>query len=172
MTDREPENQNESTSDAEVPADLMPRFLARLIDGAILWFVFMILFVPIVFSLIFSGVSGFGGMFGGFSLSGIVIGIVWAAVIIGYFAFLESSRGQTIGKMIMKLKTEGPDGQNPTLEMAIKRNLFNALNIIPVLGGLLALGAVIYIAYTINESPTKTGWHDVFAGGTRVVKLS
>ncbi len=170
MTDREPEN--ESAVAGEVPADLMPRFLARLIDGAILWFVFMIIIVPILFSLIFSGVGGFGGFFGGFSFSGIVIGVLWAAVIIGYFAFLESSRGQTVGKMIMKLKTEGPDGQNPTFEMAVKRNLFNALNIIPVLGGLLALGAVIYIAYTINESPTKTGWHDVFAGGTRVVKLS
>jgi len=170
MTDREPEN--ESAAVGEVPADLMPRFLARLIDGAILWFVFMIIIVPILFSLIFSGVGGFGGFFGGFSFSGIVIGVLWAAVIIGYFAFLESSRGQTVGKMIMKLKTEGPDGQNPTFEMAVKRNLFNALNIIPVLGGLLALGAVIYIAYTINESPTKTGWHDVFAGGTRVVKLS
>jgi len=149
----------------------MPRFLARLIDGAILWLVFMVIVIPIVFSLVFSGASGFGFGFG-FGFSGILIGVIWAAVIVGYFAFLESSRGQTVGKMIMKLKTEGPDGQNPTFEMAAKRNLFNALVIIPVLGNLLMLGAVIYIAYTINESPTKTGWHDVFAGGTKVVKLS
>ena len=32
------------------------------------------------------------------------------------------------------------------------------------------LAAAIYIAVTINSSPTRTGWHDQFAGGTRVVR--
>ncbi len=172
MSDREQDPRSTDDPGTEVPADLVPRFLARLIDGVILWFVFMVLLMPIVFSLAFSGSFGYGGFFGGFSLSGIIIGIIWAAVIIGYFAFLESSRGQTVGKMIMKLKTKGPDGENPTFEMAVKRNLFNALSLIPIIGGLLSLAAVIYIAYTINESPEKMGWHDVFAGGTRVVKLA
>jgi len=29
---------------------------------------------------------------------------------------------------------------------------------------------VIYIAITISQSDTNTGWHDTFAGGTRVIK--
>jgi len=172
MTDGERGQQDSGAAGDEVPADLMPRFLARLIDGVLLWVVFMVILVPIMFSLIFSGTSGFGGFFGGFSFTGILLGVIWVAVIIGYYAFLESSRGQTVGKMIMKIKTEGPDGQNPSFEVSAKRNAFYALNIIPIIGGLLALGAALYIAYTINESPTKMGWHDVFAGGTRVVKIS
>ncbi len=44
------------------------------------------------------------------------------------------------------------------------------LNIIPFIGGLLTLVAVIVIAVTINGSPTKQGKHDELAGGTQVVK--
>lgn len=172
MTDGELGQQDSGVAGDEVPADLMPRFLARLIDGVLLWIVFMVIVIPLVFSLIFSGASRFGGIFGGFSFTGILFSIIWVVAVIGYFAFLESSRGQTVGKMIMKIKTEGPDGQNPSFDVAVKRNAFYALSVIPVIGGLLGLGAALYIAYTINESPTKMGWHDVFAGGTRVVKVS
>ena len=138
----------------------------------LLWVVFMVIIVPIVVVALFSGSFGFGGAFGGgFSTGGFVAGIVWAAIVVGYFALMESSRGQTVGKMVMKLKTEGPNGENPTLEEAIKRNLFYALGIIPIIGGLAELGAIIYISITINSSPTHTGWHDTYAGGTRVVKI-
>lgn len=148
----------------------MPRFLARLIDSVVLSILMFAVIVPIVFVTILNTSGGFG-MFGGFGLSSIMISIVGAAIYIGYYAFLESSRGQTLGKMVMKLKTEGPDGQNPSFETAVKRNAFYALNIIPVIGGIAQLAAVIYIAYTINESSTNTGWHDDFAGGTKVVKV-
>ena len=148
-------------------ADLGPRFLARLIDFALLWVVYMVVIVPIVVIAIFSG--SYGGAIGGFGIGGFVAGVLLAAIVVGYFAVMESSRGQTIGKMVMKLKTEGPDGGNPSLEMAIKRNLWIALGVIPLIGGLAELAAAIYIAVTINQSPTNTGWHDTFAGGTRVV---
>ncbi len=152
-------------------ADLMPRFLARLIDGLLLGFVMFVIIVPILFVSIL-GVSSGLGAFGGFGIGAIMIGVVFAAIVIGYFAYFESSRGQTVGKMVMKLKTVGPDGENPSFEAAAKRSGFYALGIIPVIGGLVELGAAIYIAYTINESPTHTGWHDEFAGGTKVIKLT
>jgi uncharacterized RDD family membrane protein YckC len=148
----------------------MPRFLARLIDSLILSFVMFVVIVPIVFVTIV-GTSGGFSMFGGFSLGSIMINIVAAALYIGYYAYLESSRGQTLGKMVMKLKTEGPDGQNPSFEVAAKRNAFYALSIVPLIGALAQFAAVIYIAYTINESSTHQGWHDEFAGGTKVVKI-
>ncbi len=174
MTESESDQPTEPTSDespSEVSADLGTRFLARLIDGILLAIVFMIIIVPIFVVAIFSGSAGFGGVFGGgLGLGNLVGSIIFAAVIIGYFAFLESSRGQTIGKMIMKLKTVGPDGENPTFEMAAKRNAWYALGIIPVLGGLAQFAVVIYIAITISQSDTNTGWHDTFAGGTRVIK--
>ena len=99
---------------------------------------------------------------------------------LGYYAFMESSRGQTVGKMVMKLKTVGPDGvSNPTLEQAIRRNIFYAatlLSIIPIfgtfLGGILSLVAVIMIAVGINnDTVNRQAWHDHFAGGTRVLKI-
>ncbi len=173
MTDQEPDEQTDAAAGASgevVAADLGPRALARLIDGVLLWVVFMVIIVPIVVVALFSGSFGFGAAFGSFSTGGFVAGIVWAAIVVGYFALMESSRGQTVGKMVMKLKTQGPDGENPSLEMAIKRNIWLALGIIPIIGGLAELGAVIYIAVTISQSPTHTGWHDTFAGGTRVIE--
>jgi len=170
LTDNAQNQDQQPTDSANESADLMPRFLARLIDGVALWFVMFIVIVPIIFVSIL-GTSGGNGITGGFGLSSIVIGIVWAAIVIGYFAYMESSRGQTLGKMVMKLKTQGPDGQNPSFEVAAKRNAFYAIGIIPVIGGVLSFGATLYIAYTISQSSTHQGWHDEFAGGTKVVKI-
>lgn len=145
-------------------ADLGTRFLARLIDSLLLGAVFGIVGV----------VLGIGFFSTGFSLglSYLWYGLVTAVLTIAYFALMESNSSQTVGKMIMKLRTEGPDGQKPTLEQAVKRNAFYALAVIPILGGLLQLAAVIVIAVTISNSATNTGWHDDFAGGTRVVKTA
>lgn len=170
MTDADPQEQMQQPS-SEVGADLMPRFLARLIDGLLLGFVMFVIIVPVVFVSIL-GFSGGFGAFSGIGFGAIMISLIFAAIVIGYFAYLESSRGQTVGKMVMKLKTVGPDGGNPTFEQAAKRSGFYAISIIPIIGGLLELAAVIYIAYTINESPTHVGWHDEFAGGTKVIKVT
>jgi uncharacterized RDD family membrane protein YckC len=174
MTDQERNEQGDAAAggpEAVVAAGLGPRFLARLIDGVLLWLVFLVVIVPIIVVALFSGSFGFGSAFGGgFSVGGFVAGVVWAAIVVGYVALMESSRGQTVGKMLLKLRTEGPDGQNPTLEMAVKRNLWLALGIIPIVGGLAELAAVVYIAVTISQSATHTGWHDTFGGGTRVVE--
>jgi len=176
MTDQpEPDQQGDAASGVPVPAetvsaDIGPRFLARLIDGVLLGVVYVVIIVPIIIVAIFSEASGVGSAFGGFSAGAFFGAVVFAAVAIGYFALMESSRGQTVGKMLMKLKTQGPDGANPSLNMAIKRNLWYALSIVPVIGGFAELGIVIYIAVTISQSATNTGWHDTFAGGTRVIK--
>jgi predicted PurR-regulated permease PerM len=45
------------------------------------------------------------------------------------------------------------------------------LPIIPIVGGLLGVIAIVVIAVTINGSPTKQGKHDQLAGGTQVVKV-
>ncbi|MEN8041803.1 MAG: RDD family protein [Actinomycetota bacterium] len=165
MTDNTPVEPDNTAAEG-TGAELMPRLLARLIDSVILSFVMFVVIVPIVFVTI---LNTSGNMFGGFGIGEFFISLVWIAIVIGYFAYLESSRGQTVGKMVMKLKVQGSDGQNPTFETAVKRNAFNAVGIIPVIGTLASLAAVLYIAYTINESPSNTGWHDEFAGGTQVI---
>lgn len=153
------------------PADLATRFVARLIDHILLGVVIFAIIVPFVIGAMFVNVGGFGmGMFSGSGAGSFVTGIVTAVLTIGYFAFMESNQGQTVGKMVMSLKTEGPGGGHPTMEQAMKRNAWYALGIIPWLGGLAELALAIYIAVTISNSLTNTGWHDEFAGGTQVVR--
>ena len=162
------------------PADLLNRFLARLIDWVLLAIVNGILVSAIVVGAIMGAdAGGFGYNAGTSFAASAVTAVLSAAIYLGYFAYMESSRGQTVGKMLLKLETRGPEGGRPTMEQALKRNAFMALGllaIIPVLGWLLAslaqLVAVIMIAVTINNNTaTRKGWHDEFAGGTSVVKV-
>ncbi len=149
-------------------ADLGVRFLARLVDHILLTIVFVALVFPLILAAIFADAGDYFSM-GTFSLGSIVSAAVAAGVTIGYFALMESRNGQTVGKMLLGLRTQGPDGQTPTMEQAVRRNAWYALSIVPFLGGLAQLAVAIYIAVTINK--TGTGWHDEFAGGTRVVKV-
>src|SRR5690625_4172012 len=161
------------------PADLMTRFLARLIDNIIIGIAYSIVSGIVTAMAISSAMSGAG--FGMFATGwvGIVLSLLIAAMALGYFALMESSRGQTLGKMAMKIKTFGPGGANPTMSEAVKRNLWTALpvlGVIPLVGGaigsLLSLAVIIYIAVTINNNTaTRQGWHDTFAGGTTVIKV-
>jgi uncharacterized RDD family membrane protein YckC len=156
------------------PGNLIDRFLARLIDGVILFIVFAIINV-VVGSIVYSGYHSTGEIFFYYLISGVLETIIG----LGYFGYLESSRGQTIGKQVMKLHTYGPDGQsNPTMEQAIRRNIWYALPliaIVPVLGWLLyivaAIASVVLIVIGINGDPRRQHWFDKFAGGTQVVKV-
>jgi uncharacterized RDD family membrane protein YckC len=148
-----------------VGATLGVRFFARLIDGLLLSFVLSLVILPLFFSD-----TSLTDSVGGFSASTITAAALSALLSIGYYTFLESARGQTIGKMVLGLRTIGPDGGNPTVEEAFKRNLWYALGIIPVVGGLAQLGAAILIAVTVSSSPMNVGWHDDFGGGTKVIR--
>ena len=163
-----------------LPADLLNRFLARLIDYVLLAVVNGVLVsVLVVGTIMGSSSGGFGMGVGGSFLVNAVTSVLSAALTLGYFAFMESSRGQTIGKMLLKLETRGPGGGRPTLEQAIKRNAFTAIGVIgliPILGWILSpvlsVLAVVMIAVTINNNTgTRQGWHDQFAGGTSVIKI-
>ena len=149
------------------PGTLGDRFVARFIDGLILGVVALVL--NFVLAVIWDS----------WLLTGFVSAVVTAALNLGYFAYFESSRGQTIGKQAMKLKVLGPDRvSNPTLEQAIRRNIFMAFGvfrIVPIIGGVLSvlagLAAVILIAVNINSDPQRQHWFDKFAGGTQVIKI-
>lgn len=158
----------------QVSADLLTRFVAKLVDGILLAIVNFILVTVVIFGALFS-TAGTGGPFGmgmgGFSLTGLLAGIVSAVIYVGYFAFMESSKGTTVGKMLLKLEVRGPDGGNPSFEAALRRNAWMLLSIVPIIGGLAQLVVAIIIAVTIQNSAQNNGWHDEFAGGTRVVKV-
>ncbi|MCX6400320.1 MAG: RDD family protein [Propionibacteriales bacterium] len=159
------------------PAELLNRFLARLIDHILIG----VVFVPIYIILSAIIYSGFSNSFGEYFIFYTLTAILQAALYLAYFTLLESNRGQTVGKMLMKLRTYGPDGvSNPTVEQAWKRNAYSALGILSIipflgwffLGWAAPLAAVIFIAITLNnDQPNHQGWHDKFAGGTRVLQV-
>lgn len=171
----------QSTGGVGQPADLWPRFAARLVDFVLLFLVNTILVSTVVFAFLGSGtasLTGGGVDTGSAYVASAVSTVITAAITLGYFTLMESSRGQTLGKMLLKLQTQGPGGGNPTVEQALRRNAFTAigvLGIIPFFGfiaGLLSLAAVVMVAVTIsNDSVNRHGWHDNFAGGTTVVRL-
>ena len=157
------------------PGNLVDRFLARLIDGLILGVAYGII-VGIVGGVLITGYRSGGELF----VYYLIVSILSTVIYLGYYAFLESSRGQTIGKMAMKLKVVGPDGaSNPTMEQAVRRNIwmgFGILGIVPILGtllgGLASIAAVVVIVMGINgDSARRQHWFDKFAGGTQVLKV-
>lgn len=159
------------------PGELLDRFLARLIDAVILLIVNTIVVGVIVVGVILGGAAT--GVTTGTTYVATAVGAILTTIIyLGYFAFFESSQGRTVGKIAMKLRVVGPTGANPTLEQAIRRNIwmgFSLLAIIPVVGALIgdlaALAAVIMIAVGINgDTVARQAWHDHFAGETRVLK--
>jgi uncharacterized RDD family membrane protein YckC len=156
------------------PGNLLDRFLARLIDGILLGVVFAII-NGVFGAIVYNGYHSLGEVF----LFYLITGVINTVIGLGYFAYLESSRGQTLGKQLLKLRTFAPDGQsNPTMNEAVRRNIYYAfplIGIIPVLGWILypiaALVALIVILMGINSDPRRQHWFDKFAGGTQVVKV-
>lgn len=146
------------------PVGPWPRFGARLID----W---LVLLIPqlIIGAVIGGGSSTIGVASGGRAW---FAGVIGTLLTFGYFVFLETSRGQSVGKMALKFKVIGPDGGLPTTEASARRNAWLLLSIIPILGGLAGFVLAIVIGVTINNDPFKRGWHDNFAGGTAVVRAN
>ncbi|PND53160.1 RDD family protein [Rhodococcus sp. ENV425] len=144
------------------PADLLSRFGARLID-------YLIVMIPAgVISMILWFTDSFFLNIIGTLLSPVALYV--------YFVYFESSKSWTPGKKIFGLSVAGPNGQFPTTQESATRNAFlliSALAWIPFLGwifSLLSIAAYIAIAITIQVSPTKQGFHDQMARGTKVLK--
>lgn len=158
------------------PAELMDRFLARLIDGILLAIVNVVIVgLLLVGIFVGSGASDTTVWIG--SAISTIIGLV---ISFGYYAYFETTSGQTLGKLAMKLKVVGPAGAPVTLEQSLKRNffyLFALFGLVPIaaiswLGTLVQLGVYIYIAVTISkDKQLRQGFHDKLANETYVMKL-
>jgi uncharacterized RDD family membrane protein YckC len=136
------------------PGGLALRFGARLIDGVLVAIVSWIL------------------IFATNTLSNYwVTGLFTGLLTFIYFLAFETTQGWTPGKKLLGLSVRGPGGApKPSAQQSAIRNSWTLLPIIPFIGGLLGIIAIIVIAVTINGSPTKQGKHDEIAGGTQVVK--
>lgn len=136
------------------PGGLALRFAARLIDD--------ILVVIVSWVLIFATNS-----LSNYWVTGLFTGLLTFI----YFLAFETTQGWTPGKKLLGLSVRGPGGApKPSAQQSAIRNSWTLLPIIPFIGGLLGVIAIIVVAVTINGSPTKQGKHDELAGGTQVVK--
>ena len=136
------------------PGGLGARWGARLIDGILVGIVATLL------AAIFHSSSSI-----------LVTGFFTGGLMFVYFVALEVTQGRTLGKMLLGLSVRGPGGApKPDFKQSAIRNAFTLLPIVPFIGGLLGVIAIVVIAVTINGSPTKQGKHDELAGGTQVVK--
>jgi uncharacterized RDD family membrane protein YckC len=139
------------------PGGLLRRFFARLIDGII---------VTIIGSLSIVAIFSFGRL-SDYLVTGLFTGILMFV----YFVAFEVGVGWTLGKKVLGLAVRGPDGApKPDLKQSAIRNAWTLFPVIPYVGGLVAVIAIIVIAVTISGSPTKQGKHDELAGGTEVVR--
>jgi len=151
--------------------------VARLIDHVLIGIVNAIIVSIVIVGIIFGssggGVIGYGDSF----LAGLVGAVLSVAISLGYFVFMETQQGKTLGKMVMKLHVEGASGGKPSVEESVKRNIWMAFplaGIVPIIGGLIGslaqLVAVIMIAVGINgDQVRRQPWTDKFAG-TQVIK--
>jgi uncharacterized RDD family membrane protein YckC len=131
-------------------ASLGVRIGARLLD---------VLLVGIPAAIVF-GLIGLSTVW-----SGVILSLLW----FGYFVWFESNQGATVGKKLLNIRVVGMDGSFPAMEVAAKRNIWMLFGLIPIIGGLLQLIAVIAIIVTISSSTDNRGYHDTFAG-TRVLR--
>ncbi|MGI9125995.1 MAG: RDD family protein [Mycobacterium sp.] len=139
---------------ASNPGGLGVRWGARIIDG----------FLVGILAWILAALSHS-------SSSILVTGLFTGVLMFGYFVAMEVTQGQTLGKKLLGLSVRGPGGApKPDFKQSAIRNAFTLLPVVPYIGGLLGVIAIIVIAVTISSSPTKQGKHDEMAGGTQVVK--
>jgi uncharacterized RDD family membrane protein YckC len=137
-------------------ANLGRRFAAFFIDRMLFGMTLMALFI--VFILIMAGGKNNEGMVGVGAI-GVVIGL-YAGLIL-YEALMLSSRGQTLGKMAMKIKVVRPDGTSITTGQAWGRAALR--------------GIMVSILFLLNYIPAfvtkdRTCLHDLVAN-TRVVAI-
>lgn len=156
-----------------VYADIPNRAIAFIIDGILVGIVNVILLG------IVAGIFGFGVVF---AVVALVLGLALGAA---YFVYTWTSMRATIGMKVLGMQIgNAGDGKTLTMDQAIRRwlVLFAPFTIAQVLQnatgigiggiiGLLALIYFIYLIYTTYKSPTKQGFHDVFAN-TMVVKAT
>lgn len=92
------------------------RFVSLVIDSII---------IAIVFGAL-SAIFGAGKMQGGNMPW--YLGVLSFVFMIAYYTYLEGSRGQTIGKMITKIKVVNEDGKPIDMNQAFKRNILRVID--------------------------------------------
>jgi uncharacterized RDD family membrane protein YckC len=162
-----------------VYADVPNRFIALIIDAIVM------LLILIVIGIILAAVGFNAGLMT--TGTNIVSGVIYAALSLvvtgGYFIYTWTSMRASVGMRVLGMQVGNAfDGKTLTMEQAMKRfialwgpsTLSGALNSVSGIGQLISLAVLVYLVYllyTTAKSPTKQGFHDIFAN-TVVVKAA
>ncbi len=161
-----------------VYADVPNRAIAYIIDAIVLAIINII--VGIVLAAV--GLSVLSGLSYNFAV-GAIFAVIALIISGGYFIYTWTVRRGTIGMQVLGMQIgNAVDGKTMTTEQGIRRwlalgapfsiaQVFNPFPTVGILIGLLALIWFFYLLYSTWQSPTKQGFHDVFAN-TMVVKAT
>lgn len=166
-----------------VYADVPNRVIAYIIDAIIVGLINAVL-GGVLAGLGFNPVTVSPDLTVSVNYAGVLIaGLIGLLISAGYFIYTWTTMRATIGMRLLGMQIgNAGDGATMTTNQGIRRYgaiavpgiLAQVLFPIPVVGfvlGLLSLFWYIYLLYTTAKSPTKQGWHDVFAN-TQVVKTA
>ena len=137
------------------PAGLGVRVAARLLDAVLVG-----LPASVVLGLV--GLPAPTLALGGIDAwtHGAITSLLWLA----YHAGCEALFGATLGKRIVGLRVVGEHGEVPGPIAATARNLWILAGLLPWVGGLVLLAAVVVIAVSISRHPHHLGRHDEAVG--------
>jgi uncharacterized RDD family membrane protein YckC len=163
-------------------ADVPNRIIAYIIDIIVIFVisfaVFLVLAIVGISTTSGTGLTATTNWIGSLILTAFGLAISGA-----YFVYSWSNQRATIGMKALGLQIgDAPGGATVTTNAAIRRwlalgaafSIAQALTPLPFIGvliGFAAFGWVIFLLYTTWKSPTKQGWHDVFAN-TMIVKAT
>ncbi len=147
------------------PASVGKRVGAYIIDAIGVSIVLFILFA--VLRLGGPGMMGARGGDGQGLLGAWVVGLLGSALFLAYFAVMESSRGQTVGKMLVNIRVVAADGGPVDAGSAVLRRIpFVIGSVIPLVGGLVNLVLIIAVLVTVVQDQVNRGFHDKWADTT------
>ena len=162
-----------------VYADVPNRFIALIIDGIVLVVFLVVIGILVAVVGIKAGPTS--------QNPGIVGSLVYAVIslVVGgaYFVYSWTTQRATIGMKVLGMQVGNAfDGKTLTMDQGIRRYIalwgpstlsgaFNSISGIGSLFSLIVFIYLLYLLYTTAKSPTKQGFHDVFAN-TVVVKAA
>lgn len=163
-------------------ADVPNRVIGLIIDAIILAIITAVV-TAVLYGIVGSPIT-FTPTGVGFSIVPLLIGtIISLAISAAYYVYTWTTMRASPGHRVLGMQVGNfPDGQTLTRDQAIRRwavlfapfSVSQIFYVAPAIGGLVGLatlGYAIYLLYTTAKSPTKRGFHDVFAN-TVVVKAA
>ena len=131
-----------------IPATLAERFVARLIDSAIL--VGALAVLGCLSNAVEPGESG----------AGYLVALCTLTLLYGYEFFMTARYGQTLGKYTMKIKVITLSGETPSWTASAARAY------VPAIANCLTCGLsgpLFYLSPLFDSGQWKRGWHDRLA---------